>query len=100
MSGSRIPEKASEFQRQAERKGSTKVSPTNPTQNTGFTRLSHLPHILQSDLFPRLEPERGPLDNRLTLFFFAAAGQLLCREDDAKLPVWSAPAIPSFTDCC
>lgn len=42
-------------------------------QNTGFTRLSQFAHVLQSELFPRLEPELGPLNNQLALFLAAAA---------------------------
>lgn len=42
-------------------------------QNTGFTRLSQFAHVLQSELFPRLEPELGPLNNQLSLFLAAAA---------------------------
>ena len=48
----------------------------NPMQNTLSAQLTQFTHILQQELFPRLEPVLGPISHRGALFIAFIASKL------------------------
>lgn len=65
-------------------------TPTIPPEHIGFSRLLQFAHLFQAELFPRLEPEIGPIDDRLALFIAACSmipfGRLLAPNSSTGRP--------------
>ena len=72
-------------------------TPTIPPEHIGLSRLLQFGPLFQAELFPRLELEIGPLDDRLALFIAACSmipfGRLLAPNSSTGRPPKSRLAL-------